>query len=116
MPPTRPSSANGFVQYCIEWRAAGTPPNVDLERLIGLSVSSIRAALGAPDRKEPGMPLCEANRCWSYTYGPGPAPLSNEVQHDGKTDFIIVTTGGPFLLILGFSGDRVISAPWLGQC
>ena len=47
--------------------------------------------------------------------GPEPEPLLSEVQHDGNTDFIVVTTGGPFLLILGFSGDRVISANWLGQ-
>jgi hypothetical protein len=91
------------------------PPYVDLERLIGLNVSSIQAALGAPDSREPGMPLCEATRCWSYTYGPGPAPVPNEVQHDGDISFIVVTTGGPFLLVLGVSGDRVASAHWLGQ-
>ena len=91
------------------------PAYVDLERLIGLSAHSIQAALGTPDRREPGAPLCEAARCWSYTYGPEPAPLASEVQHDGNTDFIVVSTGGPFLLILGFSGDKVISANWLGQ-
>ena len=91
------------------------PPYVYLERLIGLSAHSIQAALGAPDRRQPGAPLCEAAQCWSYTYGPAPAPISGDVQHDGSTDFIVVSTGGPFLLILGFSSDRVISAEWLGQ-
>jgi len=92
-----------------------TLPYFDPERLIGLRVSSIQAALGTPDIRDPVMSLCEVARCWSYTYGPGPAPLSNEVQHDGNTDFIVVTTGGPFLLVLGVSGDRVASARWLGR-
>jgi hypothetical protein len=91
------------------------PPYFYPGRLIGLSVSSIETALGTPDVLEPGMPICEAARCWSYTYGPGPAPLSNAVQHDGNTEFIVVSTGGPYLLILGVSGDRVSSARWQGQ-
>jgi hypothetical protein len=91
------------------------PPDVELTRLIGLKTSSVHAALGAPESQEPGMPLCEATRCWSYTYGPGPKPFSDEVQHHGNTDSIVVSTGGPFLLILGVSADRVISAHWLGQ-
>lgn len=92
-----------------------TPPYVDLEQLIGLRLYSVRAALGMPDSQESGMSPCEAVRCWSYTYGPGPEPYSDEVQHHGETDSIVVTTGGPFLLILGVSGDRVVSADWLGQ-
>jgi hypothetical protein len=93
-----------------------TPPDIDLERLIGLQASSIRATLGPPDRlRGAWKPPCEAARCWSYTYGPGPEPFSDEVQHHGNTDSILVTTGGPFLLILGVAGDRVASAHWLGQ-
>ena len=91
------------------------PPEVDLTRLIGLRMHLVRAAIGAPDSQEPEMPLCEAARCWSYIYGPGPEPFSDEVQHHGNTDSILVTTGGPFLLILGVAGDRVASAHWLGQ-
>jgi hypothetical protein len=93
-----------------------TPPDVDLERLIGLKATSIRATLGAPDRPPRAWkPPCEAARCWSYTYGPGPAPVPNEVQQDGDTNYIVMSYGGPSLLILGVSGGRVVSADWLGQ-
>jgi hypothetical protein len=93
-----------------------TPPEVDLKPLIGLTRAAIRARLGPFDHyPSPWHPTCQARRCEFYIYGPPPARLSDDIQHEGDTDSILVPTGGPILLLLGFSGDRVLTAQWRGQ-
>lgn len=92
------------------------PPAVDLQPLVGLTRAVIRARLGAFDHYPvPWQLSCQARQCEFYIYGPPSAPLSNEIQHEGDTDSQVVPTGGPFLRVLGFSGDRVVYAQWHGQ-
>jgi hypothetical protein len=88
------------------------PPDIDLSFLIGLPVQEIRQALGAPYSRSVG---CSAPQCWSYRYGPdAAAPEVTKTNNDGTVD-VVVTTGGPFLLIIGFSSHHVILANWQGQ-
>jgi hypothetical protein len=92
------------------------PPRIELRPMLGLASSSIRAALGAPesDDKESASD-CHAAFCWVYRYGPGPAPIPPPSKTADGGSEITVSTGGPFLLILGFSEDHLVSARWLGQ-
>jgi hypothetical protein len=85
---------------------------MDLGFLVGLSTREIRQALGAPyDRSA----ACLAAQCWSYRYGPEAPPPEVETKNDDGTVNVVVTTGGPFLLIIGFSSHRAIQAKWQGQ-
>ena len=86
------------------------PPDIDLRSVVGASSPDVLKALGLPRHCTyefrnhlPGA------TCWSYTYGPKSAPPQIE---DG---YIVVTTGGPWLLLLEISDDRVVNATWLGQ-
>lgn len=92
-------------------------PDIDPEPLIGIPASAIRAALGHSDRAyghynwECGAPLC-----WVFVYDslkPRPDPIVASPTPGLNT--VIVTTGGPPLLILGITRGRVTSARWQGQ-
>jgi hypothetical protein len=90
------------------------PPGIELGSLKGVSSSAIRTALGQPDHG-PANPDCHAELCWSFTYGPGAAPLQGSVDNGDGTISVEVSTGGPWLLVLEFTGDRLTSAFWRGQ-
>ena len=95
-----------------------TPPYFYLDQLVGASQSSVRQALGAPDPQWPiSRDLCQAAICVSYTFGAQETISSPEpVRHNADgTNSIIVSTGGPWLLMLGFTDGRLVSARWLGQ-
>jgi len=87
----------------------------DLAFLEGARLSAIRRALGPADDPDPRWkpPDCLAPLCLVWTYGPTEA-VTSEDRDDGNNT-VTVTTGGPFLLVLGFRANRVISAQWLGQ-
>lgn len=92
-------------------------PDIDPEPLIGMPASAIRTALGRSDRRYGHYDWeCGAPVCWVFTYDslkPRPAPIVDSPTPGLKT--VIVTTGGPPLLILGIARGRVISARWQGQ-
>ncbi len=93
-------------------------PDIDPEPLIGMPASAIRAALGRsdrPDRYEEDWE-CGAPRCWVYTYD-SPKPRDYVVVDSPTPGLktVIVSTGGPPLLILGITSGRVTSARWQGQ-
>jgi hypothetical protein len=95
------------------------PDDVELSDLLGLSFSSVRHALGVPDKRHRRWvpPGCHAPICLTYTYGRQESPATSSAPVDlgnGMME-ILVSTGGPYLLVLGFSGDRLVSADWLGQ-
>jgi hypothetical protein len=95
-----------------EWPAI---PDIDPEPLIGMSASAIRAALGRPDRPTRYDNWeCSACVCWVYTYN-SLKPLPDAVVASSTPGVVIVTTGGPPLLILGITDGRVTSARWQGQ-
>jgi hypothetical protein len=96
------------------------PPRVDINSLIGLNSASILKALGTPD--DPPTDDydydCAAPRCWAYAYGPESSEFDANnaaASATGDLESIVVTTGGPYLLILGLVSDRVVSASWRGQ-
>jgi len=92
------------------------PPDVDLKQLLGVSTSTIQHSLGPPDKLESYMTLeCHAAKCWSFTYGPPPAPTPVATDNHDGTVTVRVSTGGPWLLILGFNDDQLSTAFWLGQ-
>jgi hypothetical protein len=92
-------------------------PDIDPEPLIGMPASAIRAALGHSDRRYGHYDWeCGAPVCWVFAYDslkPRPDPIVDSPTPGLKT--VIVTTGGPPLLILGITRGRVISARWQGQ-
>jgi hypothetical protein len=93
------------------------PPYIYLKALLGLQMSAIRTVLGPPDKREANYPPpeCHAAQCWSFTYGPGPGPLPAPTDNGDGTMSVYVTTGGPWLLILGFTKGRIVTAFWQGQ-
>lgn len=90
------------------------PPNTDLAALNGLPSSAINAALG-PEDMGSFRPECHAPVCWSFTYGPGPAPFHAPVDNGNGTVSVEVTTGGPWLLVIGLTSGHVATAFWQGQ-
>jgi hypothetical protein len=93
------------------------PPSIDLASLYGLSGSTIRGALGVPETYEKSVPPsdCHAKLCWSFTYGPAPAPLEGPLKNDGGATSIDVRNGGPWLLIFGLENDQVVEVVWQRQ-
>jgi hypothetical protein len=95
----------------------GPSEDVDIDMLVGLRLSTIRGAIGSPDKRDRRFPLeCGAPRCVSFTYGQEERPVYAPplLQPDGLMT-VIVDTGGPWLLILGLAEGRVVSAQWRGQ-
>jgi|SRR5271167_4137114 len=94
------------------------PPRIKIATIIGLKSSSISKALGIPDRPTDDYDFeCGAPICWVYTYGPkdDPAVETPVVAEGADVSTITVTTGGPFILILGIAMNRVVTAQWQGQ-
>lgn len=86
------------------------PPEDDLSALIDTSRSKVLKALAAPSHCEPDESTdCARSNSWSYEWGP---PTPEPESGDG---YITVTTGGPWLLVIQFSNERVSAARWLGQ-
>jgi hypothetical protein len=93
-----------------------SPPDLDLKALLGSNSTRLRSALGPPDRPVRGSrPKCGADLCWTFRYGPKPNFAHSAVAQENGLNSILVATGGPFLLIVGISSNRVETAEWLGQ-
>jgi hypothetical protein len=94
------------------------PPDISLKPLLGVTLSKITSLLGKPDKPTEDYDFgCHAKRCVTYTYGAkesleGSVEPSND---DSGLETVTVTTGGPWLLVLGVESDRVVFAKWLGQ-
>ena len=86
------------------------PPDLELKDLVGLDRSSVRRFLDRPSYCEPEESnACAQSASWTYVWGPPSAPPE---ERDG---YIIVTTGGPWLLVVEFAKNRVSGARWQGQ-
>ena len=84
-----------------------SPPDLEPTSLIHTSFLTLRAYLGHSTRLDCDDLLTRpAETCASFTYGPGP---------EDPPGSITVTTGGPWLLVVGLSNGRVVDARWLGQ-
>lgn len=125
-PPSTPaSSLLGDLRENLDSARAssnGTPPPhraQDLSPLIGVRRSEIEQALGAPS-------YCGHDELWSdkasdcgkrspWMYSWGPDPPGKIVATAGVVTAVTVTAGGPWLLVLQFSSDKVSAARWLPQ-
>jgi hypothetical protein len=122
--PDQTSAALGaLTRYFAEARTlpSGTrprPPQVNLKGLIGLPSDAIRRSLGPPDPPVENYDFaCHASECWVYTYGAKEnfAEGGQICEEGSDLCSIVVTTGGPFLLIVGVSSGHVVTARWQGQ-
>ncbi len=90
-------------------------PDVTLGNLIGLSRNDVRRYLKDPsycgddDSLDEPDANCDVSTSWGYSWGPPPPELRS------GPGWIEVSAGGPWLLILGFTDDRVAAARWQGQ-
>jgi hypothetical protein len=117
------ATVNGLSREFTEARSlpAGSrppPPDGDLDYLKGARLSAIHRALGASDKPDHRWqpPECLAPVCLVWTYGPKEIPTTIEPSDRGDgTIEVIISTGGPYLLVLGFCENRVVNARWLGQ-
>ena len=93
------------------------PPDVELRKLIGVKWSIVRTALGSPDVSDDYDWQCHAKKCQVYTYGADERQADQPVTGDDGNglQWVSVTTGGPWVLILGVSSNKVVSARWQGQ-
>jgi hypothetical protein len=122
VPAKSTSDLNSLASYFNKARAlpVGTrppPPHANLRKLIGLAFDEIRGALGPPDPPDDYDWQCHATRCAVYSYGADErnAPVRTGDAGNG-IQWIEVSTGGPWVLILGVSSsDKVVSARWEGQ-
>jgi hypothetical protein len=88
-----------------------SPPDLDPTSLIHISFSTIRAYLGRSTHLDCDDLLARPpEACASFTFGPGPSPPVED-----SPGSITVTTGGPWLLVVGLSKGHVVDARWLGQ-
>ncbi len=91
-------------------------PNRDMSPLLGLKRAELLRVLGAPsycghdESWSSTGTNCNGVSPWQYSWGP-PAP---DPQSAGP-GFVLVTTGGPWLLVLEFSSDKVSAVHWQGQ-
>jgi hypothetical protein len=93
-----------------------SPPDLDLNSLLGLSSTRLRSSLGPPDHPIHGYRRqCGADWCWVFTYGPKQSFAPSVMKQENGLNTIEVTTGGPFLLVVGVSSNRVATARWEGQ-
>jgi len=87
------------------------PPALRLESLVGLARSKLKNSLGRPTYCEPeSLKSCARAVTWKYAWGP-----SSATPRSGSEDSIEVTTGGPWLLVVDFRDERVLTARWQGQ-
>jgi hypothetical protein len=88
-------------------------PTQDLSRLIGVHRSDVESTLGLPtycghDESWSNVGTnCGTATPWSYRWGPPPPRLDS--AGPGR---IVVTAGGPPLLVLEFSSDKVTAPRW----
>jgi hypothetical protein len=88
------------------------PPDVPLRKLIGISRDEVARVLGEPDGCGPNSVLsCQADPEWHYDWGPS----NPDPDHNEEGGYFSWLAGGPWLLILEFSGDRVAGARWVEQ-
>jgi hypothetical protein len=93
-----------------------SPPDLDLKSLPGLSSTRLRSSLGPPDHPIHGYrPQCGADLCWVFTYGPKESFAPSVIKQENGLNTIEVTTGGPFLLVVGVLSNRVATVKWEGQ-
>lgn len=91
-----------------------SPPTRDLAALVGSERASIVSALGTPSAcGDDEGDECAKGDLWQYEWGP-PA-REPQVRSDAAGDVIQMETGGPWLLVIAFSEDRVENADWQGQ-
>ena len=87
------------------------PPDLNINALVGAQPGALRASLGTPNYEGSDLD-CGASRCWAFTYGPEPAPTTSERDiGDGRTE-VVVSTGGPWLLLVAIDNDSVKTARW----
>jgi hypothetical protein len=67
-----------------------------------------------PDYEGDDLLNCDATQCWAFKYGPEPELPEKRFLDDGQTE-IVVTTGGPWLLLLAIENDSVTTVRWRGQ-
>ena len=88
------------------------PPDVPLRKLVGISRAEVVRVLGDPNGcSRVSVLTCTGDPEWHYDWGP-PNP---EPDHDEEDGYFSWVAGGPWLLILEFSGDRIVGARWLEQ-
>lgn len=88
------------------------PPDFKLASLAGITKDDVRRALSEPngcEAEKEDVGSCTDSASWIYVWGPPAEPVREEAG------YITVTTGGPWLLVLDFAGDKVSSARWQGQ-
>ena len=88
-----------------------SPPDLDPTSLVHTSLFTLKRLLGPSMHVDCDDLLTRpVETCVSFTYGPAPAPPVEDPPGS-----ISVTTGGPWLLVVGLSKGRVMDAQWLGQ-
>jgi hypothetical protein len=88
------------------------PPAWPLRKLIGINRDEVGRVMGEPDGCGPDSVLsCKADAEWHYDWGP-PNP---EPDHNEEGGYFSWLAGGPWLLVMEFSGDRVAAARWVEQ-
>lgn len=85
------------------------PPSYNFRRLRGTERAELFAKLDEPKFCKPEVTPCSEATLWFYVWGP-PAPPIEE-----QNGYIVVQTGGPWLLVFEFSGDAVANVRWQGQ-
>jgi hypothetical protein len=87
------------------------PPQLDLTSLEGIARSTIQRALGKPTYCDGWKSsACAHAHVWMYAWGPQAAPPQRD-----SDESMVVTTGGPWLLVLEFSSDHVTAERFRGQ-
>jgi hypothetical protein len=91
-----------------------SPPDIRLSGLYGVARADVERILGAPTYCGEQQPFPESKDCrshslWAYSWGPPPPET-----HSGP-GWVQVITGGPWLLLLRFSSDRITAVAWQGQ-
>ena len=92
------------------------PPDIDINKLIGVKWTTVRAALGHPDAPVDYDWECRAEQCQVYSYGADEREAERPAMVNARDlTSITVITGGPWVLILGVSRNTVTSVRWQGQ-
>jgi hypothetical protein len=91
-------------------------PDQELLRLVGVSKSDVRRILGIPnycghdESFSVSGANCGAASPWRYSWGP-PAPDPDSAG----PGYVVITSGGPWQIVLEFSSDKVSAAHWEDQ-
>jgi hypothetical protein len=90
------------------------PRSLNIDALIGIQPDVVRASLGTPDYEGNDLLNCGASRCWAFRYGPERKPPLERDVGDGRKE-IVISTGGPWLLLVAIENDSITAARWRGQ-